>query len=85
EALGLADEVVVMEVYSAGEDPVPGASGATVAAAVPGGRAVFQPSWSEVPAELAGRARAGDLVITLGAGDVTLVGPEVLRLLEERP
>ncbi|MCU1692909.1 MAG: murC [Frankiales bacterium] len=84
EALGLADEVVVMEVYSAGEDPVPGASGATVAAAVPGGKAVFQPSWSEVPGELARRARAGDLVLTLGAGDVTLVGPEVLRLLEER-
>ena len=84
-ALGLADEVVVMEVYSAGEDPVPGASGATVAAAVPGGRAVFQPSWSEVPGELAARARPGDLVLTLGAGDVTLVGPEVLRLLEERP
>ncbi len=81
-ALGLADEVVVMEVYSAGEDPIPGASGATVASAVPGGRAVFQPSWSEVPGELASRAHPGDLVITLGAGDITLVGAEVLRLLE---
>ena len=85
QALGLADEVVVMEVYAAGEDPVPGASGATVAAAVPlaPDRVRFEPSWSRVPGELARRARPGDLVLTLGAGDVTLVGPEVLRLLEQ--
>jgi len=84
-ALGLADEVVVMEVYAAGEDPVPGATGATVAAAVPlpAGRVVFEPSWSAVPDELARRARPGDLVLTLGAGDVTQVGPEVLRILEQ--
>jgi UDP-N-acetylmuramate--alanine ligase len=85
EALSLADEVVVMEVYAAGEDPIPGASGAVVAAAVELApeRVVFEPSWSAVPAALAERARPGDLVLTLGAGDVTLVGPEVLRLLEE--
>jgi UDP-N-acetylmuramate--alanine ligase len=83
QALGRADEVVVMEVYAAGEDAVPGATGATVAAAVPlpPGRVLFEPSWSAVPAALAARARPGDLVLTLGAGDVTLVGPEVLRLL----
>ena len=82
-ALGLADEVVVMEVYSAGEDPVPGATGATVAAAVPlpPAQVVFEPSWSAVPEVLAARARPGDLVLTLGAGDVTAIGPEVLRLL----
>jgi len=82
-ALGLADEVVVMEVYAAGEDPIPGATGAAVAAAVPlpSGRTVFEPSWSAVPAQLADRARPGDLVLTLGAGDVTQIGPEVLRLL----
>ena len=84
-ALGLADEVVVMEVYAAGEDPVPGATGATVARAVPlpRERVRFEPSWSAVPGELAARARPGDLVLTLGAGDVTQVGPEVLRLLEQ--
>ena len=82
-ALALADEVVVMEVYAAGEEPVPGATGATVAAAVPlpPERVLFEPSWSAVPAALAARARPGDLVLTLGAGDVTLVGPEVLRVL----
>jgi UDP-N-acetylmuramate--alanine ligase len=83
QALGLADEVVVMEVYAAGEEPVPGATGATVAAAVPlpRDRVLFEPSWSAVPEALARRAGAGDLVLTLGAGDITLVGAEVLRLL----
>jgi UDP-N-acetylmuramate--alanine ligase len=82
-SLALADEVVVMEVYAAGEEPVPGATGATVAAAVPlpPEQVHFEPSWSAVPAALAARARPGDLVLTLGAGDITLVGPEVLRLL----
>ena len=82
-ALGAADEVVVMEVYAAGEEPVLGASGATVAAAVPlpADRVAFEPSWTAVPHLLADRARPGDLVLTLGAGDVTAIGPEVLRLL----
>jgi UDP-N-acetylmuramate--alanine ligase len=84
QALGLADEVVVMEVYAAGEEPVPGATGATVAAAVPlpTEQVRFEPSWSAVPEELARRARQGDLVLTLGAGDVTQIGPEVIRALE---
>jgi len=87
EALALADEVVVMDVYGAREDPVPGVTGALVAAAVPLGpeHVVFEPSWSAVPGRLAELAQAGDLVLTLGAGDVTQVGPEVLLLLGEQP
>ncbi len=83
-ALSLADDVVVLEVYPAGEDPVPGASGASVAAAVtlPPGRVAYEPSWSAVAERLAGLARPGDLVMTLGAGDVTMIGPEVVALLE---
>jgi UDP-N-acetylmuramate--alanine ligase len=87
EALGQADDVVVMEVYAAGEEPIPGATGASVAAALPlpSGRVVFEPSWTAVPHRLAERARPGDLVLTLGAGDVTGIGPEVLRLLAGAP
>ncbi|WP_331272151.1 UDP-N-acetylmuramate--L-alanine ligase [Motilibacter aurantiacus] len=85
-ALALADEVVVMEVYPAGEDPLPGATGASVAAAVqlPPEQVCFEPSWSAVAGRLAERARSGDVVLTLGAGDVTMVGPEVLELLGTR-
>ena len=86
EALALADDVVVMEVYSAGEDPIPGATGESVAAAVPlpAERVLFEPSWSAVAERLVERAREGDVVLTMGAGDVTMVGPEVLALLEAR-
>ena len=82
-ALGAADEVVVLEVYGAGEDPLVGVSGLTVAAAVPlpSGRVAFEPSFAAVAAAVAERARSGDLVLTLGAGDVTLLAPEVLRAL----
>ncbi len=85
EALGLADVIVVMDVYSAGEDPIPGVSGRTVADAVPppAGRVVYEPTWARVPALLAALARPGDLLLTMGAGDVTLLGPEVLRELSE--
>jgi UDP-N-acetylmuramate--alanine ligase len=85
-ALGLADEVVVMEVYAAREDPEPGVTGALVAAAVPlpPDQVLFEPSWSAVAPELVARARSGDVVMTLGAGDVTMLGPEVLALLTER-
>jgi UDP-N-acetylmuramate--alanine ligase len=46
---------------------------------------VFEPSWSAVPAQLAQRARPGDLVLTMGAGgDVAMLGPEVLEALRQR-
>ncbi len=86
EALGLADDVVVLEVFAPGETPIPGASGMSMAANVPlpADRVVFEPSWSKVAAHLASRARSGDVVMTLGAGDISLLGPEVLELLRER-
>jgi len=73
-------------VYAAGEDPIPGASGAGVAAAVPlpASAVLFEPSWSKVAARLVERARPGDVVLTLGAGDVTMIGPETVALLSER-
>jgi UDP-N-acetylmuramate--alanine ligase len=82
-ALGLADEVVVMEIYGAREDPVPGITGAMVADAVPlpADRVLFEPSWSAAAPALAARARPGDLVMTMGAGDISMVGPEVLEAL----
>ena len=85
-ALGLADEVVVMDVYGAREDPVPGVTGAMVADAValPAERVHFEPSWSAAAPALADRARPGDLVITMGAGNVSMVGPEVLEALRAR-
>lgn len=86
EALGLADVAVVLEVFAPGEEPIPGASGQTMAANVPLpiGDAIFEPSWAAVADILAERARPGDVVMTLGAGDIGMLGAEVLDLLRAR-
>ncbi|MGQ7295619.1 UDP-N-acetylmuramate--L-alanine ligase [Quadrisphaera sp. KR29] len=85
EALSGADEVVVMDVYAAREDPVPGVTGALVADRVsPPARAVFEPDRAAAAPALVERARPGDLVLTIGAGDVTAVAGEVLALLAAR-
>lgn len=86
EALGLADVAVVLEVFAPGEEPIPGASGQTMAANVPlpPGDAIFEPSWSAAADILAERAQPGDLVMTLGAGDIGMLGMEVIERLRDR-
>ena len=85
-SLGAADEVVVLDVYVAREDPEPGIDGALVAGAVPlpPERVHHAPEMASVPALLAELARPGDLVLTLGAGDVTTLVPQVLAELRRR-
>jgi UDP-N-acetylmuramate--alanine ligase len=82
-ALGLADEAVVLDVYPAREDPEPGVTGELVARAVPGG-ALYLPDAAAVPAAAAGLAKPGDLVLTMGAGDVTRLGPLIVDVLRAR-
>ena len=76
-ALGLADVAVVLDVYAAREDPEPGVTGRLVADAVPGG-AQYVPLAADVPRAVAAIAKPGDLVLTMGAGDVTRLGPLIL-------
>ncbi|MDP8969016.1 MAG: UDP-N-acetylmuramate--L-alanine ligase [Actinomycetota bacterium] len=85
-ALAGADVVVVTDVYAAGEAPVPGVTGAVVAEAarVRGAETYFVPSTGDVPEVVARLAAPGDLVLTLGAGDITEVGAVLLRRLEDR-
>jgi UDP-N-acetylmuramate--alanine ligase len=83
-ALGAADEVFVLDVYAAREDPEPGVTGALIAGAVPGGRAVFCPDPSGVPVAMADLAKPGDVVLTMGAGDVTALGPLIVAALRDR-
>jgi UDP-N-acetylmuramate--alanine ligase len=82
-ALGLADDVVVLEIFAPGETPIPGASGQTMAANVPlaAEHVVFEPSWSAVAGHLVERAQPGDIIMTLGAGDIGMIGLEVIELL----
>ncbi|HVD22012.1 MAG TPA: cyanophycin synthetase, partial [Lapillicoccus sp.] len=87
-SLAAADVVVVMDVYAAREDPQPGISGRLVAEAVRAARSDaevhYVPSWAAVPGFVAELLRPGDLLVTVGAGDVTMIGPEVLLRLDQR-
>jgi len=82
-----AHGVVLMDVYSAGETPIPGVSGKTLVDAMlacNGRRKVaYLPHRPEVVPYLTANVREGDLVMTLGAGDVTALGPEILDAIEE--
>ena len=83
-----ADELFVMDVFSAGETPIPGVSGKTVAAAVraasPEAAVTYMPNRAEVVQHLAATSRPGDLVFTMGAGDVTVLGPMIVEALQAR-
>ncbi|MET0864432.1 MAG: UDP-N-acetylmuramate--L-alanine ligase [Nakamurella sp.] len=82
-ALAGADLVVVLDIYGAREDPQPGVSGELIAAAVPAGTVsvLYHPDRPSAAAFVTGVLRPGDIVITMGAGDVTAIGPELLTLL----
>ncbi|GMA18951.1 glutamate ligase domain-containing protein [Arsenicicoccus piscis] len=89
EGLAPADEVLVMDIYAAREDPIPGVTGELVAQAVadaPGFSAHVQyvPTAAEAAEQTVALARPGDLVLTVGAGDVTGLGPQLLALLGQR-
>jgi len=82
-AFFLADRVIVTEIYGAGEAPIPGVDGASVAnALVRHGHpsVTFEPVLSKIPELLRGIVHEGDLVLTLGAGNVSKVGDELIRL-----
>jgi len=85
QALAGADVVVLTDVYAAREDPLPGVTGELVADAVrarrPDADVRWVPELADLPTVVAGLAHAGDLVVTVGAGDVTVVGPRLLELL----
>jgi UDP-N-acetylmuramate--alanine ligase len=83
-ALDLADQIVVLDVYAAREDPEPGVTGALIADAVPGGRAHFVPERAQVAPLVSRIARPGALVLTMGAGDVTALGPQLVEALGKR-
>ena len=84
-AFGDADAVIITDVYGAREQPVPGVSGKLVADAAclsyPGRPVAYLPHRDELLRYLEDSLRPGDLLLTLGAGDITLVGPAMLDLL----
>lgn len=83
-----ADRLVLMDVYGAGETPIPGVSGKTLVDAVlaeePRKTLAYFPHRIDVEGYVASQAGSGDLVMTMGAGDVTSMGAEIVRALSAR-
>ncbi|MCV7412873.1 UDP-N-acetylmuramate--L-alanine ligase [Mycobacterium florentinum] len=82
-ALDAADEVFVLDVYGAREQPLAGVSGASVVehVSVP---ARYLADFSAVAEQVAAAAGPGDVIVTMGAGDVTLLGAEIVNALRAR-
>ena len=83
-ALALADEVVVLDVYGAREEPEPGVTGALVAGKIVGVPVHYEPAFDLAATLAADIVKPGDLLVTMGAGDVTQLGPEILAELDRR-
>ncbi|MEV6792080.1 UDP-N-acetylmuramate--L-alanine ligase [Streptomyces sp. NPDC051320] len=79
-ALGLADASVVLDIYPAREDPIPGITSELIidAARAAGADVTAVHEKAQVATIVAGMAKPGDLVLTMGAGDVTDLGPQIL-------
>jgi UDP-N-acetylmuramate--alanine ligase len=88
EAFAAADAVLVTEVYGAGEMPQPGVNGKLIVDAICETQShpevYYIPQQDDIPRVLREVSESGDLVLTLGAGDVSRAGEELLDLLEDR-
>lgn len=82
-----ADAIVVTDVYAADQDPIPGVTGKLVVQGVnlaaPGKRVVYLPHRADVVSFLEREVRPGDLVITMGCGDVWMLGDAAIERIRE--
>lgn len=85
-ALAEADALYLTEIYPSRERPIAGVTSSVIEEqlAAAGGRLAWRGDRASLAAAIAGDARAGDVVIFMGAGDITRSGPELVALLQER-
>ena len=82
EALSGADQTWLLEVYAASEQPIAGVTSANIANKLSNG--YFEPNFINVIEQVSNSAKPGDVIITLGAGDVSSIGPLILEELQKR-
>jgi UDP-N-acetylmuramate--alanine ligase len=76
-----ADSVIVLPIYAASEDPIPGVTAERLAQRIEGPQVQFAPDFASAVAAVAAQAKEGDLVLTLGAGNVSQLAPQILAAL----
>jgi UDP-N-acetylmuramate--alanine ligase len=79
EAMAIADIAVVMDIFPAREEPIPGVTGATISTRIPlpPDQVIYEPRYAETPERIAAVTRPGDLVLTMGIGDVYLLCDDI--------
>lgn len=83
-SLEIADRAFVLEVYPASEEPIPGVTSQLITRASNVGSIFHEPSMLRVVQEILAIAQPGDVIMTVGAGDVSSLAPVILQALEER-
>lgn len=86
EAFAGADHVILLDIYGAGEEVIPGASSAAIAARIRalGGNCEFEPNQMTAIEHAVSGGKSGDIIVTMGAGDVTSLAPAILAAINER-
>ena len=77
-----ADTVIVLPIYAASEEPIPGVTAEKLAERIEGPQVQFAADFPAAVAAVAAQAKKGDLILTLGAGSVSQLGPQILAALE---
>jgi len=77
-----ADTVIVLPIYAASEEPIPGITAERLAERIQGPRVVFAPDFAAAVGAVAAAGHEGDLILTLGAGSVSQLAPQILAALE---
>ena len=83
ESLSLADYTYLLEVYAASEAPLPGVSSLMIAREMSTDKVKFEPSMIKVVEEISKIAKSGDVIITLGAGDVNSLAQPILQAISD--
>lgn len=83
-ALEIADRAYVLEVYPAGEHPIPGVTSQLITRASESANIIYEPSMLNIVQDVLALAEPGDVIMTLGAGDVNSLAPVIVQALEER-
>lgn len=84
QELGAADHTYLLEIYPADEQPMAGVTSAVIAHRMSSKSVTYEPSMPDVITQVVSKAKQGDLVLTLGAGDVTALAPLILENLQRK-
>ena len=83
KALDLADEIYLLEVYAASEDPIPGVSSLLISSQMSSEKVHYEPSMVAVVEAVTEGAKENDLIMTMGAGDVSSLAPVIVKSLAQ--